>query len=164
MLMATLVDVMSSPIKLTFDYDLLNGNQKADKEGRASAIGTFYNLDVSGICTSQNIPMRLLVSWISQDFRNGRRSRRSRQSRRVRAIRTAALHRAAVLPQEITAVPKRTVPVIIPPPVTTRRTILEIPPLAARIPVPRTITIMRPTEIIHPRRLYPTVRTQNAHR
>lgn len=49
-----LVDVMSSPIKLTFDYDLLNGNQKADKEGRASAIGTFYNLDVSGICTSQN--------------------------------------------------------------------------------------------------------------
>lgn len=49
-----LVDVMSSPIKLTFDYDQLNGNEKADKEGRATATGTFYNLDVSGICESQN--------------------------------------------------------------------------------------------------------------
>ena len=49
-----LVDVMNSPIKLTFDYDQLNGNQKADKEGRATATGTFYNLDVSGICESQN--------------------------------------------------------------------------------------------------------------
>ena len=49
-----LVDVMSSPIKLTFDYDQLNGSQKADKEGRATTTGTFYSLDVSGICSSQN--------------------------------------------------------------------------------------------------------------
>lgn len=49
-----LVDVMNSPIKLTFDYDQLNGNQKSDKEGRATTTGTFYNLDVSGICSSQN--------------------------------------------------------------------------------------------------------------
>lgn len=49
-----LVDVMNSPIKLTFDYDQLNGNQKADKEGRATATGIFYNLDVSGVCESQN--------------------------------------------------------------------------------------------------------------
>lgn len=49
-----LVDVMNSPIKLTFDYDQLNGNQKADKEGRATTTGTFYNLDVSGVCESQN--------------------------------------------------------------------------------------------------------------
>ena len=45
---------MNSPIKLTFDYDQLNGNQKSDKEGRATTTGTFYNLDVSGICSSQN--------------------------------------------------------------------------------------------------------------
>ena len=49
-----LVDVLNSPIKLTFDYDQLNGNQKADKEGRATTTGTFYNLDVSGVCESQN--------------------------------------------------------------------------------------------------------------
>ena len=49
-----LVDVMNSPIKLTFDYDQLNGNQKADKEGRATSSGTFYNLDIVGVCSSQN--------------------------------------------------------------------------------------------------------------
>lgn len=49
-----LVDVMSSPIKLTFDYDQLNGNQKGDSEGRATTTGTFYNLDIVGVCSSQN--------------------------------------------------------------------------------------------------------------
>lgn len=49
-----LVDVLSSPIKLTFDYDQLNGNQKGDSEGRATSSGTFYNLDIVGVCSSQN--------------------------------------------------------------------------------------------------------------
>lgn len=49
-----LVDVLSSPIKLTFDYDQLNGNQKGDSEGRATTTGTFYNLDIVGVCSSQN--------------------------------------------------------------------------------------------------------------
>lgn len=49
-----LVDVMNSPIKLTFDYDQLNGNQKGDSEGRATTTGTFYNLDIVGVCESQN--------------------------------------------------------------------------------------------------------------
>ena len=31
-----LVDPLSSPIKLTFDYNTLNGEQTADKEGRAT--------------------------------------------------------------------------------------------------------------------------------
>ena len=35
-----LVDVLNSPIKLTFDYDQLNGNQKGDSEGRATTTGT----------------------------------------------------------------------------------------------------------------------------
>ena len=49
-----LVDVLNSPIKLTFDYDQLNGNQKGDSEGRATTTGTFYNLDIVGVCESQN--------------------------------------------------------------------------------------------------------------
>ena len=49
-----LVDPLSSPIKLTFDYNTLNGEQTADKEGRATQSGTFYNLDITGVCSSLN--------------------------------------------------------------------------------------------------------------
>ncbi len=49
-----LVDPLSSPIKLTFDYNTLNGTQTADSEGRASSSGTFYPLNITGICSSLN--------------------------------------------------------------------------------------------------------------
>lgn len=49
-----LVDALESPIKLTFDYNTLNGNQKADSEGRATGAGTFYTLDIKGVCSSLN--------------------------------------------------------------------------------------------------------------
>ena len=49
-----LVDALASPIKLTFDYNTLNGAQSADREGRASRSGTFYLLDITGVCSSLN--------------------------------------------------------------------------------------------------------------
>ncbi len=49
-----LIDPVSSPIKLTFDYNTLNGTQSADSEGRASRTGTFYSLNIKGVCSSQN--------------------------------------------------------------------------------------------------------------
>lgn len=49
-----LVDPLSSPIKLTFDYNTLNGTQTGDSEGRAVSTGTFYTLDITGICSSLN--------------------------------------------------------------------------------------------------------------
>lgn len=49
-----LVDPLTSPVKLTFDYNTLNGTQSADSEGRASSAGTFYNLDITGVCSSLN--------------------------------------------------------------------------------------------------------------
>lgn len=49
-----LVKPLTSPIKLTFDYNTLNGTQAADSEGRASSAGTFYNLNITGVCSSLN--------------------------------------------------------------------------------------------------------------
>lgn len=49
-----LVDALASPIKLTFDYNTLNGTQSADREGRAAQSGTFYLLDITGVCSSLN--------------------------------------------------------------------------------------------------------------
>lgn len=49
-----LVDPLTTPIKLTFDYNTLNGTQTADSEGRAGAAGTFYPLTITGICSSLN--------------------------------------------------------------------------------------------------------------
>lgn len=49
-----LVDPLSSPIKLTFDYNTLNGTQTSDSENRASSAGTFYQLNITGVCSSLN--------------------------------------------------------------------------------------------------------------
>lgn len=49
-----LVDLLRMPVKLTFDYNTLNGVQSADSEGRAAASGKFFALNITGICSSQN--------------------------------------------------------------------------------------------------------------
>lgn len=49
-----LIDVLSSPVKLTFDYHTLNGVQTEDSEGRAAESGAYYALTITGVCSGQN--------------------------------------------------------------------------------------------------------------
>ena len=48
-----LVDPMTSPIRLTFDYSALTGEQTEGNDGRALSSGNFYPLRVTGICSNQ---------------------------------------------------------------------------------------------------------------
>lgn len=49
-----LVDLMSAPVRMTFDYTNLGGEAKADTDGRALPAGTLYTLRVTGICSTLN--------------------------------------------------------------------------------------------------------------
>lgn len=47
-----LVDLMGQPIRLTFDYANISGEQQVDSDGRAIAAGDLYTLNVTGICSN----------------------------------------------------------------------------------------------------------------
>ena len=47
-----LVDLMGQPIRLTFDYANISGEQQVDADGRAIAAGNLYTLNVTGICSN----------------------------------------------------------------------------------------------------------------
>ena len=47
-----LVDLLEVPVKMTFDYASISGEQRADSDGRAIASGRLYALNVTGICSS----------------------------------------------------------------------------------------------------------------
>ena len=45
-----LVDLLSQPVRLSFDYSGINGGQQADSDGRAIASSGLIDLNVTGIC------------------------------------------------------------------------------------------------------------------
>lgn len=49
-----LVDPLRDHLRLTFDYASLTGEQTAGEDGRALPGGVFYNMDITGICSSLN--------------------------------------------------------------------------------------------------------------
>lgn len=49
-----IVNLMEVPVRMTFDYGALNGEVKADKDGRALPSGGLYTLHVTGICSTLN--------------------------------------------------------------------------------------------------------------
>ena len=50
-----LVDVLSVPVSMTFDYASVSGAQTAGADGRAAASGAQYKLDVTGECDGESI-------------------------------------------------------------------------------------------------------------
>ena len=45
-----LVDLLEHPIRLTFDYAAISGQQQAGSDGRAASTGSLYSITVTGIC------------------------------------------------------------------------------------------------------------------
>lgn len=74
-----LIDVLRSPVKLTFDYNTLNGVQTEDSEGRAAESGKYYALNITGICSGQNytyssaafLDLQRLREWNEASAGNG---------------------------------------------------------------------------------------------
>lgn len=67
-----LVDLLSSPIKLTFDPGFIRGEQQADTDGRALMVSKAYNLHITGVSgeaanfsSAAFLDIRRLQEWVA---------------------------------------------------------------------------------------------------